>query len=183
MHGREEYFLLFCFTCARTSDNFIINGKWFFFCYTTGTQTDAIPEVDTLMKRLEDSERRVNDLEASLAEPKLSAAMIKDDDFRTRLFTGLPSYPVFRALFEYLEPKASRMKYWSSKESENRRRNTHKLSLIDELFCCACETSSWAKCWIRGNDVQYSCNDIRSDFPYMDSFSVFGAFFPFPVPS
>ena len=106
------------------------NGVFLVF---SGTETTP-DTVSSLSQRLEESEQRIQELTAAVAEALFSSNIIKDDNARTRFFTGLPSYSVFLALFEYLQEKASRMTYWSSRETESQRRSKHRLPLFEELF-------------------------------------------------
>lgn len=87
-----------------------------------------------MLKLVNEKEQRVAYLIASLKRCRLSSNLIWENDDRTRFFTGLPSFPVFIELYTFLEVKASRRTYWSSKESELQRRSRHKLSLLDEFF-------------------------------------------------
>ena len=55
---------------------------------------------------------RVNNLERDLEQSKWGHKLIKNNDAKTMFYTGLPTFAVFLALFNYLEPKAERMQYW-----------------------------------------------------------------------
>ncbi|XP_061173428.1 uncharacterized protein LOC133182596 [Saccostrea echinata] len=62
---------------------------------------------------------------------------IKDDDVATRFYTGLPSFPVFLWLYNFLLPKARSMTYWigeGTSETGRRRPNKSTLPLIDQLL-------------------------------------------------
>ena len=79
--------------------------------------------------------------EDELPSEKWEVTEIKDNDHKTRFYTGLPSWLTFLALFQSLEPKASRMTLWcGNKTSKQTLRNQskvgrkRKLALVDEFF-------------------------------------------------
>ena len=72
---------------------------------------------------------------------ELHVDIIRKDDHKTRFYTGLPNWSVFLAVFQYLEPKASRMTLWcgakTSKQTTlptSKPGRKRKLALIDEFF-------------------------------------------------
>ena len=73
---------------------------------------------------------------------QLHVDIIQNNDHKTRFYTGLPNWPTFVAVFQYLEPKASRMTLWcggkTSKQTttlpSSKPGRKRKLALIDELF-------------------------------------------------
>ena len=52
---------------------------------------------------------------------------IQHDDKLVQFFTGLPSYLVFHAFFEFLEPVVNELNYWGSKSRSHQRHRTCKL--------------------------------------------------------
>lgn len=79
--------------------------------------------------------------EDELPSEKWGVTQIKDNDHKTRFYTGIPSWLTFLALFQFLEPKASRMTLWcGNKTSKQTLHNQskvgrkRKLALVDEFF-------------------------------------------------
>lgn len=74
----------------------------------------------------------------------LSLENIKENNNVFQFWTGLPSYGIFTALFDYLEPRAKTLQYWKGRASVIRRPfstrfttkpgRERKLSLMEELF-------------------------------------------------
>ncbi|CAG2189626.1 unnamed protein product [Mytilus edulis] len=64
--------------------------------------------------------------------------LLKDNDQKTRFYTGLPKFVVFMWLFNYLKPKAERMQYWTGSETyqkqDRQRASTNCIDLIDQFF-------------------------------------------------
>lgn len=70
--------------------------------------------------------------------------MIADSDEKTLFYTGLPSYCIFKVLYNYLEPKARRMQYWRGKDTKDclqyhrlqcdKPGPEHAMALVDEYF-------------------------------------------------
>ena len=77
----------------------------------------------------------------SLLEEKLKDrpefSVLKGNDKLTRFYTGIPSYHLFLALAEHLEPKARQLRAWKSSE-------TIMSSNMDEL----CLRRSTFRCFI-----------------------------------
>lgn len=91
-------------------------------------------DVDGLMTQMKLAEDK-------LPSDKWGVTQIKDNDHKTRFYTGLPSWLTFLALFQFLEPKASRMTLWcGNKTSKQTLHNQskvgrkRKLALVDEFF-------------------------------------------------
>ncbi|XP_062582669.1 uncharacterized protein LOC134244415 [Saccostrea cucullata] len=79
-----------------------------------GVQCDPDPLLEenlALRKELEDLKRERD-------RHKWSAEKIANDDGKTKYYTGLPSYAVFIWLFNFLRPKAERMRYWISSNTD-----------------------------------------------------------------
>ena len=99
----------------------------------TGVNTDlGMQDLSEIQKQL-----------ASLEDKsQLHVDIIQNNDHKTRFYTGLPNWPTFLAVFQYLEPKASRMTLWcggkTSKQTatlpSSKPGRKRKLALIDELF-------------------------------------------------
>ena len=64
-------------------------------------------------------ETKISVLEKKLKDrPEISVeTVLKGSDKLTRFYTGLPTYDVFLALVEYLEPKALQLRAWRSSET------------------------------------------------------------------
>ena len=64
-------------------------------------------------------ETKISVLEKKLKDrPEISVeTVLKGSDKPTRFYTGLPTYDVFLALVEYLEPKALQLRAWRSSET------------------------------------------------------------------
>ncbi|XP_062568027.1 uncharacterized protein LOC134233958 [Saccostrea cucullata] len=99
-----------------------------------GVQCDPDPLLEenlALRKELED-------LKGERDRHKWSAEKIANDDGKTKYYTGLPSFAVFTWLFNFLRPKAERMRYWvgsnTDQDSDRQRVSTGSLGLIDQLF-------------------------------------------------
>ena len=79
-----------------------------------------------------------------LPKSQMRAKMIEGNDRATRFYTGLPTFVVFVALFEYLQGKASRMRLWRGPKAEEHRKpdrrggggrtGGRRLDLVDEFF-------------------------------------------------
>ena len=84
-------------------------------------------------------ETKISVLEEKLKDrPEFSVeTVLKGNDKLTRFYTGMPSYDVFLALSEYLEPKALRLRAWRSSE-------TIMSSNMDEL----CQRRSTSRCFM-----------------------------------
>ena len=59
---------------------------------------------------------------------------IQHDDRLVQFFTGLPSYLVFHAFFEFLEPVVNELNYWGSKSRSRQRHRTCKLDPLNQYF-------------------------------------------------
>lgn len=99
-----------------------------------GVQCDSDPLLEenlALKKELED-------LRKEHAKYKWSVAKIADDDVKTKYYTGLPSFAVFMWLFNFLLPKAERMRFWigsnTDQTTDRQRASTGSLGLMDQLF-------------------------------------------------
>jgi len=75
--------------------------------------------------------------------PEFHVDMIIGDDKLTRLFTGFLTYDAFKALAEYLEPKAMEITPWNGtqtkeldlKGKQGGSRCFHGMSAANQLFC------------------------------------------------
>ncbi|XP_061165646.1 uncharacterized protein LOC133174549 [Saccostrea echinata] len=96
-----------------------------------GVQNDPDP-VYTECKQL--TQKCSKDLQSA----RWNTDKIKDNDEKTKFYTGLPTYAVFLWLFNFLKPKAERMVYWTGPSKtgnqERTRASTGSLKLIDQLF-------------------------------------------------
>ncbi|XP_069119302.1 uncharacterized protein [Argopecten irradians] len=67
-----------------------------------------------------------------------TAGIIQDNDEKTRFYTGQPTFTVFLWLFNFLKPKAEKMRYWvgqkTSSFADRQRPSTGYLELVDQLF-------------------------------------------------
>ena len=84
----------------------------------------TVDDLEAECEYLRTSEERVAVLESeviALTEHKMSVESIRNDDSKTRFYTGLPKFTVFLALFEYLEQKAGRMRLWRGPAAEEAR--------------------------------------------------------------
>ncbi|XP_055999711.1 uncharacterized protein LOC125664666, partial [Ostrea edulis] len=94
-------------------------------------------ETDPLLTENESLKQQVKELQKEVNRHKWSFQKIANDD-KTRFYTGLPSFAVFMWLFNFLRPKAEKMKYWSGpstdKSSDRKRASAGSLDLIDQLF-------------------------------------------------
>lgn len=108
---------------------------------------DKLALCDSILPGIADAYLTLPKLEVelhSLQRAKLSLENIKADNDIFQFWTSLPSYGVFRALFNYMEPKAKTMKYWKgqstyehehySKRFSSKPGHERKLSLEEELF-------------------------------------------------
>ena len=94
---------------------------------------------------------------------QLHVDIIQNNDHKTRFYTGLPNWPTFLAVFQYLEPKASRMTLWcggkTSKQTatlpSSKPGRKRKLALIDELFAVLCVST-----YRKGNKFKWT-EDMR----------------------
>ena len=59
-------------------------------------------EVGRLNKQLDENERK-----------KFSLENFKDDDSAIQLYTGFPNYKALMAVYEYLDPKVSKLQCWT----------------------------------------------------------------------
>ena len=84
-------------------------------------------------------ETKINLLEEKLKDrPEFSVeTVLKGNDKLTRFYTGIPSYHLFLALAENLEPKALQLRAWRSSE-------TIVSSNMDEL----CQRRSTSRCFM-----------------------------------
>ncbi|XP_062602320.1 uncharacterized protein LOC134264038 [Saccostrea cucullata] len=100
-----------------------------------GVQTDP----DPVHLECEQLAQELNKCSKDLTNARWNTEKIKDNDAKTKFYTGLPTYAVFLWLFNFLKPKAERMVYWTgpSKTAGNQERtraSTGSLKLIDQLF-------------------------------------------------
>ncbi|XP_062619909.1 uncharacterized protein LOC134281466 [Saccostrea cucullata] len=69
---------------------------------------------------------------------KLSVDKIKDDNTKTKFYTGMPSFAVFMWLFNYLVPKCKEMVYWRGSAvtpgERTRPRRVMSLEPIDQFL-------------------------------------------------
>ena len=90
-------------------------------------------------------ETNISVLEEKLKDrPEFSVEVVlKRNDKLTRFYTGMPSYDVFLALAEYLEPKVLQLRAWRSSETImrsnmdelcRRRSASQSLSVANQLF-------------------------------------------------
>ena len=88
--------------------------------------------------------QKISLLEAALkTRPEFHVDMIVGDDKLTHLFTGFPTYDAFKALAEYLEPKAMEMIAWNGSQTreldlkgkQGGSRCFHGMSVANQLFC------------------------------------------------
>ena len=81
---------------------------------------------------------RINITMQQIQPSVISLDNIKDDDNKVRFWTGFPNYATFLAVFTFLLPRATQMKYWrKDKECDEMKLNVNKdrkLSKIDEFF-------------------------------------------------
>ena len=131
-------------------------------CPSPGTCTAAVTDhdvsIDSLrieVRELKDEVKRlqteVDVLTAQLAEERykskssnFSVHHLKGSDKLTRFYTGLPTFVVFMSLFEYLQPKAARMRIWRGEKAEAERtasgaehrvyHRERQLDLVDEFL-------------------------------------------------
>ncbi|XP_065293901.1 uncharacterized protein [Dermacentor albipictus] len=83
---------------------------------STGTQR----ETALLHQKIASLERRNMWLEMKLDEANsriLTLNTIRLSAKKCTFYTGLPNYGVFRSLFEYFEPRASKMSYWGAERN------------------------------------------------------------------
>ncbi|XP_069136298.1 uncharacterized protein [Argopecten irradians] len=99
-----------------------------------GVQCDPDPlfeENRKLKKELKKTKEQVQ-------ESKWGVHKIQDNDEKTRFYTGLPTFTVFLWLFNFLKPKAEKMRYWvgqkTSSLTDRQRPSTGSLELVDQLF-------------------------------------------------
>ncbi len=91
-------------------------------------------EVATLRAAVDEAKDQLLDREDS----KLS--LIRSNDAKAKLYTGLPSFAVFMALFTFLEPKMGKVSVWSGNSGrditrgESSKGRKRKLSLEEELL-------------------------------------------------
>jgi len=95
-------------------------------------------------KTVEELQQRISLLEASLkTRAEFHVDMLTGNNKLTRLYTGLPTYGAFKALAEYLEPKAVDMIAWNSSQTkeldlkgkQGGSRCSHGMSVANQLFC------------------------------------------------
>ena len=96
------------------------------------------------MQELLEIEKR-SELESNDLGPKdgsqLNIDKIKNSDHKILFYTGLPNWATFLVLFQFLEPKASRMTWWCGGKTSKQKTSLldkpgrkRKLALIDEFF-------------------------------------------------
>ena len=107
--------------------------------------TECQTELQQEWKTVEELQQRISVLEASLcANAQLDVKILDGNDKLTRLYTGLPTYDLFKALAEYLESKAVDMIAWNSgqtKELDTKGKQGgsccfRSMSVANKLFLC-----------------------------------------------
>ena len=77
---------------------------------------DPYAKVAQLEEKLEDMEKQKKGLQEQVAlmsnQTNFGVHLIKDNDRKTRFYTGLPVYGVFVALLTYLQAKALKLREW-----------------------------------------------------------------------
>ena len=103
------------------------------------------PGVLEHIRTLEKENAVLRDQVEDLKQRMTTIENLKDDDSSFSAATGLPNYGVFKALANYLSPKASRLMWWRGKETVRRlcaagkaahseRGYEHRLSVDEQFF-------------------------------------------------
>ena len=89
-----------------------------------------------LLARIESLETENHLLKSNQAKPptKFCLEQIKNDDKLFTLYTGLGSYEIFLAFFEFLGPAVNELNYWGSKQRTHQRHYDCKLNPMNQLF-------------------------------------------------
>ncbi|XP_033727561.1 uncharacterized protein LOC117316886 [Pecten maximus] len=99
-----------------------------------GVQCDP----DPMQQENEALKLELENLKKEMKKSKWCIEKIANDDQKTKFYTGLPTFAVFLWLFNFLQPKAQRMKYWigsnTAQASDRCRSSTGSLQIIDQLF-------------------------------------------------
>ncbi|XP_069125298.1 uncharacterized protein [Argopecten irradians] len=99
-----------------------------------GMQTD----VDPVFSEREKLGEELKKTKEELRKTRWNADKIRNDDAKTKFYTGLPTYAIFIWLFNFLKRKAERMTFWTGPAKtanlERTRQRTGSLELIDQFF-------------------------------------------------
>ncbi|XP_022345962.2 uncharacterized protein LOC111138337 [Crassostrea virginica] len=119
---------------ASTSDDVDVDDVDIKTWKDQGVQCDP----DPLLKENLALRKELENLKSESDKYTWSVKKITNDDVKTKFYTGLPSFAVFMWLFNFLRPKAERMRYWvgSNTEQDTDRQRTSKgsLELVDQMF-------------------------------------------------
>lgn len=87
-----------------------------------------------LRNKMKTAEEKKDDSNLSTPSTNLSLNSLKDNDSKTKLFTGLTYYQ-FLALFNFLGESVNDLTYWDgNNDKENSKKGTRKLTPREELF-------------------------------------------------
>ena len=97
-----------------------------------------LPEIQQKITHLEEKVQ----IESSFRQKTLTLDNIKDNQKQMQFWTGFPSFDNFKAIFNFLEPRAKDMVYWRGHMSTSTCTSTRsnkpgperKLDLLDEFF-------------------------------------------------
>ena len=115
-------------------------------CQSGQDTTSVSPSVSTaaeqnlvstaLLARIEALEAENTSLKkhALSKDANFGMEQIKHDDRLVSFYTGLKSYVVFLAFFQFLGPATNRLNYWGIKPKSRQRQRSMKLSPVDQLL-------------------------------------------------
>ncbi len=115
-------------------------------------------KVAQLEEKLEDMEKQKKALHKQVTsmanQTTFGVHLIKDNDEKSRFYTGLPVYGVFVALLTYLQTKAVKLREWrgehetSAEFSSRGQKPWATIPVAEQFFLCSCPLATWPS-WTR----------------------------------